>query len=41
MKPIRLCAIAAVASLGAMIAVPAFAQSTAPSSSTHSTSPMP
>ena len=41
MQPIRLCAIAAVASLGAMIAVPALAQSTAPSSSTHSTSPMP
>ncbi|MBK3777129.1 helix-hairpin-helix domain-containing protein [Azospirillum brasilense] len=41
MKPIRLCAIASVASLGAMIALPAFAQSTAPSSSTHSTTPMP
>ncbi|KAA0678427.1 helix-hairpin-helix domain-containing protein [Roseomonas genomospecies 6] len=41
MKPIRLCAIAAIASVGAMIAVPAFAQATAPSSSTHSTAPMP
>ncbi|WP_188262247.1 ComEA family DNA-binding protein [Azospirillum tabaci] len=41
MKPIRLCAIAAFASVGAMIAVPAFAQSTAPSSSTPSTAPMP
>ncbi|CAO3375191.1 ComEA family DNA-binding protein [Azospirillum argentinense] len=40
MKPIRLCAIAAVASLGAMIAVPAVAQSTAPSA-TPSTTPMP
>ncbi len=41
MKPIRLCAIAAFATVGAMIAVPAVAQSTAPSSSTHSTTPMP
>lgn len=41
MKPIRLCAIAAIASVGAMIAVPAVAQSTAPSSSTQSTAPMP
>ncbi|GAA4250476.1 ComEA family DNA-binding protein [Azospirillum formosense] len=40
MKPIRLCAIAAVASLGAMIAVPVVAQSTAPSA-TPSTTPMP
>ena len=40
MKPIRLCAIAAVASLGAMIAVPAVAQSTTPSA-TPSTAPMP
>ncbi|NUB15155.1 helix-hairpin-helix domain-containing protein, partial [Azospirillum brasilense] len=40
MKPIRLCAIAAIASVGAMIAVPAFAQSTAPSA-TPSTTPMP
>ncbi|TWA82622.1 helix-hairpin-helix protein [Azospirillum brasilense] len=40
MKPIRLCAIAAVASLGAMIAVPAVAQSTAPSAM-PSTTPMP
>ncbi len=40
MKPIHLCAIAAVASLGAMIAVPAVAQSTAPSA-TPSTAPMP
>lgn len=40
MKPIRLCAIAAIASVGAMIAVPALAQSTAPSA-TPSTTPMP
>ncbi|AIB11949.1 DNA-binding protein [Azospirillum argentinense] len=40
MKPIRLSAIAAIASVGAMIAVPAFAQSTAPSA-TPSTTPMP
>lgn len=40
MKPIRLCAIAAFASVGAMIAVPALAQSTAPSA-TPSTTPMP
>ncbi|MGY0712324.1 helix-hairpin-helix domain-containing protein [Azospirillum argentinense] len=40
MKPIRLCAIAAIASVGAMIAVPSLAQSTAPSA-TPSTTPMP
>lgn len=40
MKPIRLCAIAAIASVGAMIAVPVLAQSTAPSA-TPSTTPMP